>query len=271
MSTDWTLVTVTYNNAAELRQFWSDVDLAGARWIVVDNASADGSADVARALGADVVALERNVGFGAANNVGLRVAESEWLAFVNPDVRVDPASFAQLAATSRRYGALVAPALRGVDGSVQPNGRGLPYPTAKLAHRGLWPGRAARSAYVVPPTTEPVFVAWVMGAAVAGPTAALRRLGGWDERYFIYYEDHDLGLRAWRHGMPVVVDPHAAWTHEWKRATTGLSWLHWKHELRSGLAFYRAYPELLLGPRSARRRNQDAARWTGRKTEERAQ
>lgn len=269
MTARWTVVTVTYGNADELRTWWPGVaEDPRFRWVVVDNASTDASVDVARSLGADVVELPCNVGFGAANNRGLAEVRTPWVAFANPDVRLDPDSFERLAITSQRFGALVAPRLTDPDGTPQPNGRGLPFPTAKLAHRGLVPFRRDNDAYVVPVGDEPTFVAWTMGAAIAGPTETVRRLGGWDERYFLYYEDHDLGLTAWRHGVPVIVDPGAVWQHEWKRATTGWSWTHWRHELRSGARFYAKFPELLLDSTRAHRRHDAARRWSGRVAEE---
>jgi len=249
----WTLVTVTHNSAATLSRCWSRADLGDARWIVVDNASRDDSRAVARDLGADVIARTANDGFSVANNVALAEVRTPWVLFVNPDVVVAAATdLERLAATARRHDALVAPRLLNPDGSEQRNGRGLPLPTHKLGHRGLrlpWvdPGAYARGGLDVPS-----YVAWAIGAAVGGSTALLRELGGWDERYFVYYEDHDLGLRSWASGHPVVLDPAVSWVHEWQRATTRLRWTPWRHELRSARTFYATYPGLRTARRAAR-------------------
>lgn len=249
---DWTIVTVTYNSAAHLRRHWTDAARSDARWIVVDNASGDASVETARALGAEVVRLPQNVGFGAANNVGLDLVTSAWTAFVNPDVTVgQPGDLARLAGTAARTGGLVAPQLLNPDGSEQPNARGLPHPLSKLGNRVRVPGLDPRD-YARTGLTEPTFVAWVMGAAVAGSTRTLRDLGGWDPRFFIYYEDHDLGLRAWAAGAPVVLDPSVRWLHAWQRDTTGPKLRPWVHEVRSAARFYRLYPALLTPGRAKR-------------------
>ncbi|MDQ6524203.1 glycosyltransferase [Nocardioides sp. LHD-245] len=255
-SADWTLVTVTYNSAATLRRCWTAANIGDARWIVVDNASTDGSVDVARSLGADVVTRTRNDGFSVANNAGLAVVETPWVMFVNPDVTVGtPADLDRLAATAARHGSLVAPRLIHPDGTDQRNGRGLPLPTHKIRHRGVRLPWVDPDDYARADLDVPTYVAWAIGAAIGGPTTLLRSLRGWDERYFVYYEDHDLGLRSWASGHPVILDPVVSWVHEWQRETARLRWAPWRHELRSARRFYATYP----GLRSARRAAHDGS------------
>lgn len=254
----WTLITVTFNNAPELRDWWTGTELQGARWIVVDNNSSDGTAAYAETLGADVVRLPENVGFSRANNVGLQMTTSIYVAFVNPDVRIDASSLSALAAIATKRDAIVCPQLCNPDGSSQPNGRGLPFLIDKLAHRGVnLPGNDLRS-YVPDITKQQTFVAWAMGAAVCGETARIKSAGGWDERYFLYYEDHSFGLDAWARGQEVIVVPEVRWTHAWKRETKDLRLKPWLREIASAVRFYRRHPILLLPASSKVRR-----RWRG--------
>jgi N-acetylglucosaminyl-diphospho-decaprenol L-rhamnosyltransferase len=252
----WTFVTVSYNNATQIRESWSGIDLAGHRWIVVDNNSSDESAAVAESLGAEVVRRADNHGFSASNNIGLQMATSEWVAFVNPDLRPDLNSLSRIEELASAHSALIAPQLINSDGSLQPNARGFPTVPQKLANRGLGTRRIDTSRYTRTTFEVPTYVAWAMGAAVCGRRAMFDELGGWDSRYFIYYEDHDLGLRSWLSGHPVILDPDSRWTHTWQRETTKFRMAPWRHELRSGLAFYRQYPELLRG-----RRNYESGRF----------
>lgn len=249
----WTIVTVTYNSAQDLRSYWQAGACGESRWLVVDNNSTDNSISVARALGAEVISLRRNVGFSAANNIGLTHVQSEWVAFVNPDVTIaDPRDFSRLAGIATANRSFVAPQLLNPDGTEQPNARGLPYPLHKLAHRSMrLPGVDLKD-YARTGFTSPIFVAWAMGAAFAGRTIHFQEIGGWDERFFLYYEDHDIGLRAWAQGKPVVVDPSVRWLHKWQRATRQVRIRPWLHELRSAAAFYGKYPSL-LGGQSAQR------------------
>src|ERR687895_331753 len=70
--------------------------LPSAEVIVVDNASTDASVEVARAAGARVVELPRNVGFGRGCNAGVEIASGEHLLFVNPDVTLASVAHAEL-------------------------------------------------------------------------------------------------------------------------------------------------------------------------------
>ena len=265
MTPDWTLITVTYNSTRHLKAWWSGPRDPRVRWLVVDNGSSDGSAETARALGADVIPLACNIGFSRANNVGLRSARTPWVAFVNPDVEVGTESLDRLADVADRECALVTPQLVDGHGTPQGNGRGLPFLVDKLANRGVVLPGARLASYVPSVEAGPTYVGWTIGAAVAGRRTHFEALGGWAEEFFLYYEDHDLGLRAWRGGHPVVVVPDVRWTHDWQRATTRAALGPWRREVGSAWRFFRRYPEFLLPTRRlAAARHPEAARMSGR-------
>jgi len=245
----WTLVTVTYNSANSVRKYWAaNRPPAGINWIVVDNASLDDSARLCRSLGATVVTLPRNIGFAGANNVGLAHCESEFVAFVNPDVRAEYSTLPLLEHAITKTRGLLAPQLLNDDGSVQFNGRGLPFLLDQLAHRGLRLPASRLDDYL--PThciseEEPHQVAWLTGAVIASAAETFRKLGGWDNRYFIYYEDADMCLRAWQNEIPVAIHPHVRWVHGWARESASQRSPAFKLQLRSAARFFRFYPELL--------------------------
>lgn len=242
----WTLITVTHNSQADLAEFWDHPRPDWVEWLVVDNASTDDSAGVAKSFGADsVITLERNVGFGSANNVALAGARGSYVAFVNPDVAVDFDSLAVLARELDAVDGLVSPQLQNSDGSLQPNGRGFPTIWNKILHR-LRGDRPQPDYVVFAAPGESKYVCWAIGAAVAGRTSTVRELGGWNERFFVYYEDSDLGMRAWAAGYPVTLVGDALWRHGWARETTGFRLRPYLLELDSMSRFYTLHPRLLL-------------------------
>jgi len=249
----WTFITVTYNNATTLEDFWTGEMPTWAEWIVVDNSSGDGTVQVAERLGATrIIALDSNVGFGTANNVGLRAAHGQYIAFTNPDVTVDFTSMIVLARAIDRTGGIVGPQLQNPDGSLQPNGRGLPTLSSKIRNR--LPDKFQVPGYqLLAQAGQSLHVDWLIGAAVLGRKESFDSLGGWDERFFIYYEDSDICLRAWLAGLSVEIVGDANWVHGWARETTRFRFEPWKREIASMVKFYTKYP-LMLGPvRLARR------------------
>ena len=241
----WALITVSYNSGEQLRHFWRAVDLGpDVEWIVVDNNSSDESVDVAKRLGARVISLSENIGFGAANNVGFSASASDYVGFINPDIVVKAEDLSGLEEVIDNTGGLVAPQLTDPDGASQPNGRGYPFLLEKVRNR-LERNDTASTYRRIAKRGQDLEVVWIMGAVVLGQRDQLQSLGPWDERFFVYYEDSDLGLRAGALGIPCTVTGKFHWIHGWARETTSLRWAPWKLEFPSMAKFYARYPRLL--------------------------
>ncbi|WP_164478017.1 glycosyltransferase family 2 protein [Nocardioides pantholopis] len=245
------LVTVTFNSREDLATHWKNAAQLALPWLVVDNASTDGSADLARQMGAaDVVELAANMGFSAANNLAAGLVNAECYIFANPDVEVDSDSALRLANYAIEHGVIAAPQLLNLDGSPQENGRTDPYLYRKVVH--FLGGRISRaSGYEVrAEPSEVVSVDWAIGAALAIPRPILEALGGWDSKFFIYYEDSDICLRARQLGFETRLIGDVRWVHAWARSTRKkISLNSWKFEFRSATRFYARYPRLLGHPR----------------------
>jgi len=193
--------------------------------VAVDNGSHDGSAKYVAASfpGARVIRNDRNRGYALASMQGARAARGEWLAFVNPDVRVDPGSLAALrrALEEMPEAGLACARLRYPDGGFQPSCRRFPARANLAASRGsvlsVW--GSARAHYTIPDAGHTVRV-----PAVACAYALIRRerflaVGGFDERFFVFMEDTDLSLRLDRAGHPNVFVPAAGAVHDWGRSS----------------------------------------------------
>jgi N-acetylglucosaminyl-diphospho-decaprenol L-rhamnosyltransferase len=169
--------------------------------IVVDNASDDDPESAARAWRGETrfLRLDSNAGYGAAANRGVAEAHGDAVVLLNPDTELLDGRLGELAAFALERGVLAGPRLRDPDGSVQPSASGPPV--------GPWPWVAAVVPGAVAPRPvrartepwrldEPVRVAWLTGACIAGPRAALAALGPFDPALEMYGEDLDLCSRA---------------------------------------------------------------------------
>jgi N-acetylglucosaminyl-diphospho-decaprenol L-rhamnosyltransferase len=227
--------------------------------LVVDNASRDDSAGVARALGVKVVENPANLGYSRAANLGAAATAAPWLLVANPDTRLEPGSLARMLATGeadRRVGC-VGPHLRGPDGSDYPTGRRFPSLLVGGLHAllaPLWPGNPATRRYHLADLdrSRPVAVDWVSGACMLLRRAAFDEVGGFDPGYFMYFEDMDLCLRLAKAGWRVVYDGQARVEHAVGGSTRSAPYRKVLDHHRSTLRFYRRRyardPRILLTP-----------------------
>lgn len=183
------------------------------RVFVVDNGSGDGSADTLRAAPpfrdghATLIESPHNLGFGGGCNLALREIAATALDFawlLNNDAMPAPDCLAQLLSA-----AASAPAPVGLVGSllVDPQGEVEP-------HFGSWmkPLTLACGA-IVPGTPDTHRYSWMTAASllIAGP--ALKAVGGFDECFFMYWEDADLNLRIRKAGFSISSAPKALVEH----------------------------------------------------------
>jgi GT2 family glycosyltransferase len=225
-----TVVIVDYNAGPHLERCVESVeaDLAGLDWraIVVDNASTDGSA--ATAAGRPRVTVLSNAinrGFGAAVNQAARDDHAPLLWLLNPDCRVIPGAFARMRETLERHEecAVTASQLLNEDGTTQESARGEPTAlTGVFGRHGLltrfFPGAAAarknlRARELVQSGVESAVIDWAMGASLLIRRDVFDRVHGFDERYFLYWEDADLCRRIRALGYSVRYVPAARVEH----------------------------------------------------------
>jgi GT2 family glycosyltransferase len=227
---DVTAIVVNFNAGDELRAALASIagELAGRAWegIVVDNASQDGSAAIAHdfAPAVTLVANAANLGFGRAVNQALARARAPLVLIMNPDSRLQPGALAALEDELRRHPrcAIAGPRILDPDGSVQGSARGDPdmftgFFGRSTALRRLLPGLAVSRRNVVDATVDAgsasVVVDWLSGACVLARRDALASVGGFDERYFLYWEDADLCRRLRAQGQEVRYVPAASAVH----------------------------------------------------------
>jgi GT2 family glycosyltransferase len=172
---------------------------------VVDNASQDGSAEMVSRDFPQVrmLSARRNLGFAAANNLAFGAATGDYVILLNSDAFLCPGSLASAVAhmESEPNTALGGGRLIGADGSWQPSARQFPglvndfLALSGLAHRfreSRFCGRADRT--WADPMTDAA-VDWVPGAFTIIRSEVLEKLGGFDESFFLYYEEVDLCRR----------------------------------------------------------------------------
>ncbi len=212
------IVVVTYNSASFVAHALEPLHELVARGdtevIVVDNASSDGTSDYVRQRfpWVQLIASEENHGYGRGNNLGFRYARGRYLLILNPDAAVDAAALDLMVAFMEahpRCGA-ASPSI------VKPNGEVGRIHAVMTPAKMLAKAARLRTFESVPvePGSAPIMTAWLPGAILLVRSALYRSLGGFDPRFFLYFEETDLCNRIRERGLELWALGEAVGRHE---------------------------------------------------------
>lgn len=250
------VVTVAYYSQDVLGGFLESVRTAApdAEVIIVNNAPSDTGVDRYAANDrVQVITANGNIGFGRGCNLGVASARGEWLLLVNPDVRVS-----EIALPARATGPFGIGAAQLDDGTGHYLSGCRPEPSIiedwhHEVFRRFLPRRVSS---VV--TGRSRTAGWAYGALALLRVDEFRDLGGFDDRYFLYQEDRDLGARYRMRGMPVHDIPSVTGRHRKGQSVRDadslaaeawafVSWIEYLHIWRGpGVASRTAYRALTM-------------------------
>lgn len=176
-------VVVTHNSASVIGDCLDALNAMGLVSVVVDNASSDDSVAIAEQKGANVLSLERNIGFGKGMNAGAGISPAPYCLLINPDVTITSEALGALldVALSNLNAVIVAPKI------IEPDGQ-------DFLHN---------------PILQQGYQTIVSSACMLVQRDWFLDIGGFDPNLFLFYEDEDLCRRAWHQGREVLVVPEA--------------------------------------------------------------
>lgn len=200
-------VVVTHNNEATvercIKSMWENQIH---NIVVVDNASTDQTVQRVKGCGIRPQLQTTNTGFAMAANKGAKSIQTEYILFLNPDAALTRGAWKK----ARHYlnthpgVEIVGLGLHDAVGRHEQNSWGKKVTLGSLAMRQIMRSKTPQ---------KPRYVGWVSGAAMIVSTKTFHRLGGFDEQFFMYWEDVDLCERARQQGSKVAVLPQAQAMH----------------------------------------------------------
>jgi GT2 family glycosyltransferase len=211
--------------------------------VVVDNDPEHSAREPISAAHPDVTLLSAdNVGYAPACNLGAARATGDWLFFLNPDAAADPDCIETLLAVAEEHpgAGIVTPQI------LFPDRERINAGENEIHLTGIaWCGR-----YEAPPEDGPARdVLITTGAAMLVRTELYRRLEGYCDDFFLFYEDPDICLRTWLVGEEVWYAPRARVIHHYSFGTNPRKWFYLeRHRHLSLLSTLRASTLLLLAP-----------------------
>ena len=224
------VVVVTYSPGDSLGVFLDSLPAATERpthVVLADNGSVDGAPEAAAAeRKVELLTMGENLGYGTAANRAVAGLDESigWVLVSNPDIVLGPGSLDTLLAATERWpraGAL-GPLIR-TDDAIYPSARLQPSLGRGLGHAlfgAVWPGNPWTRSYRQEGVVEERTAGWLSGSCVLLRREAWDSVDGFDPRYFMYFEDVDLGDRLGRAGWQNVYVPDATVVHTGGHATT---------------------------------------------------
>ncbi|MEG0914406.1 MAG: glycosyltransferase family 2 protein [Christensenellaceae bacterium] len=216
-----------YNSAKEaIRSIIENTHEVKVKIYLVDNDSKDKSgqrlADEFSQI--NVIFSDKNLGYGAAHNLMLDKIDSEFYAIVNPDIVLDQDVLAQLCSFMRKNQdiGMCTPKILYTNGDVQYLPKRNPKLKYLIANRlPLKRYEQMRKHYKMTDEdlTKPIDVEFVTGCFMFARTEVLRAVHGFDERYFMYFEDADLTRTIRNTGLRTVYTPDTYVYHDYSRAS----------------------------------------------------
>ena len=184
-------------------------------------------------------------GFGANHNAVFRQAEGEWFCVMNPDIRLVDNPFPILIEEGARDSAgVIAPMVVTPSGMIEDSVRRFPVLTSLAAKLfGYGDGR-----YLFAAGDDTFAADWVAGMFMLFRTEDFRAVGGFDEGFFLYYEDVDICARLWKSGRSVLACPKARVIHDAQRSShRNLRYMKW-HAISLARYFWKHWGRLPQTP-----------------------
>jgi len=216
---------VTFNSLEDIKAALDSIAKTQAAVFVVDNQSTDGTPEWVKQNYPQITLIQsaENKGFGAGNNQVLELLNSKYHVMMNPDVTIEADLLERMAAFMDAHPevVLLSPRVVYPDGTEQflPKKRpSLHYLAAGMLEKYGPPFTDWRKKYTGQDavSSEPREVDFATGCFMFVRTDAFKKIGGFDESFFMYMEDADLTLRMKKEGK-VLYHPDFVVTHAWKR------------------------------------------------------
>lgn len=227
------IVTVSYGSQSVLGGFLESVGHASQSSdltvVVADNRPGDdGVEELSTEAGTTYLPLPANPGYGGAINaaVALLSPDIRWVLISNPDIVLERGSIDTLVCTGEQDPSIgaVGPAVRTPEGIIYPSARRIPSLRTGIGHAlfgGIWPSNPWTRSYREESSPYRRDAGWLSGACLLVRRSAFEEVGGFDESYFMYFEDVDLGYRLGRNGYRNVYEPGASVVHLGAHSTSG--------------------------------------------------
>lgn len=206
----WNTADITLKCVQTIKKYLKNIEY---EIIVADNGSSDDTVlKLTKETGIKIIENKANLGFGRGNNIAAASAKGKYLLFINSDMELIDTKISDMFSyieTHPEIG-LIGPKFLNIDLSDQ--GSVFPPQTILNAFKEFWLGQKTYSKYV-PSSNKPIEVWSVSGGAILVKRSLFEKIGAWDKRYFMFYEDLELCRQIKKLGYKIYYYPECRFIH----------------------------------------------------------
>lgn len=238
------IVVLNYNGLRTITKCLSSIyqsSYANFEVVLVDNASTDGSLELAKQQfqKAHIIMNQTNAGFAKGNNIGIRFALekfAEYVLVLNNDAYLEPDTLEKLisyAGKDQTVG-ILSPLVFTANKKIWFAGGRIDWLRMRTIHDNL---RVLKTPYASD---------YLCGCSLFVSQAVFQKIGLFDEKFFLYYEDADFSIRARKAGFKIRIVPQAQLIHDEQSESNKPQKIYWL--VLSGIIFFRKHTPLFLKP-----------------------
>lgn len=205
----WNTAEITLKCIKTINRFLQNPEI-----IVVDNCSIDNTVKlISKEKNVKIIKNKANLGFSKANNIGLKQASNEYILFMNSDIELIDNSFLNLFKyfkQSKKIG-IIGPKFLNPD--LTPQASVFPKQSAINAFKEFWLNQKNSYLKYIPNSTIPIKVWAISGGCILTSKTFFKSIGGWNEKYFFYFEDMDLCRKINKLNKDIIYYPNCRIIH----------------------------------------------------------
>ena len=251
MKNNFSIIIPTWNTAKITQRCVETINkyIPSAEIIVIDNGSTDNTLQLlSKIKKIKIVENHTNLGFAKANNIGLKFTTSDYVVFMNSDIKLVDNSLLTMVEylKSHKEIGLIGPKFLNPD--MSPQASVFPPQTCLNAFKEFWLGHKNAYSKYIPNNNIPTKVSYISGGCIAVNKIFFEKIGNWNEKYFFYYEDMDLCRQVTLFNKDIIFYPKCQIIHEHGASGKNIvdSQNQWRRLIPSSKKFHGIFKHYLI-------------------------